>query len=265
MAAYLKRIPQAPKAGEPIGFNSGQRSRIAAAYGESLSDEIWIKITVATSLYAIAAPAEKTALPINDFLSKLHRLKELAQSIRTDFSSNSDTDTGRTLTGVRKLNAIQRKYFQLPVGTHMYPGASLDLLEHTLNAVEVVCDLVSMELSDPEFAGFTEGWLWDYWICWLTMIVKEHGHPHEASKGSDKEKPGSPISPFARFVDELQKCLPEEYRRHDPTPNAPIRHGLVSAIYRARQGMDVDCKFSDAVDISTINKVLKYSDGSLSC
>lgn len=261
MAKYRKRIPQVPKEGaEPIAFNDNQRAAIEAAYGNSLSEQIWTKIFVATGLYLNAAPSERTAIPIKDLLPRLNELKELAKSIRSDFAgdvSSNKKSTGRVLTGDKRLTAIQKQYFQRQNWTNFYPGASFDLLEHTLNAVEAVCDFMSMELSDPEYAGHSQGWLWDCWICWLTMIVKEHGLPYKARKDSDKQKPGSPISPFILFVDTLQKYIPEEFRQHGLVPNPESGSPLGTAIWRARQGNDTDCKFSDVIDIPGINEMLK--------
>ena len=88
------------------------------------------------------------------------------------------------------------------------------------------------------------------------MIVKEHGLPYEVRKDSDKQKPNSPISPFVLFVDELQKCIPNEFRRHSP-PGSERREALATAIGRAREGIDVGCKFSDVIDIPGINELLR--------
>lgn len=260
MGKYLKRIPQVPNEGaEPIAFNDSQRAAVEAAYNKSLSEQIWTKIFVATGLYLNAAPFDRTAVPIKKFLPKLDKLKELAKSLRSDFAddvSSNKKSKGRVLTGDKRLTAIQRQYFQRQNWTNFYPGASFDLLEHTLNAVDAVCDFMSVELSDPNYAGHSEGWLWNHWICWLTMIVKEHGLPYEVRKDSDKQKPNSPISPFVLFVDELQKCIPNEFRRHSP-PGSERREALATAIGRAREGMDVDCKFSDVIDIPGINELLR--------
>jgi hypothetical protein len=100
MAKYKKRIPQVPKEGaEPIAFNDSQRAAVEAAYGESLSEQIWTKIFVATGLYLNAAPSERTAVPIKKFLPRLNKLKELAKSLRTDFAedvSSNPTSEGKS-------------------------------------------------------------------------------------------------------------------------------------------------------------------------
>jgi hypothetical protein len=259
MAKYLRRVPQVPKGGEPIAISSSQRAAIEAAYGRSLSTQIWAKIIVATGLYLEAAPSERIAVPIKEFLPRLNELKELAKSIKNDFAedvSPNTKSTGHVLTGDKRLNVIKRQYFQRQNWTDFQPLAPYELLEHTLDAVGAVCDFVSMKLSDPEYAGFSEGWLWNYWICWLTMIVKEHGLPYEARNDSDKQKPDSPISPFVLFVDELQKCIPEEFRRHTP-PGSERGGPLAKAIERARKETDVDCKFSECIDIPGINELLR--------
>ncbi|MFZ0846052.1 MAG: hypothetical protein WAM62_09695 [Pseudolabrys sp.] len=260
MARYQKRIPLVPRGGEPIAFNRNQRETIEAAYGNSLSGEIWKKLIIATGLYLEAAPSERTAVPVKKFLSRLDQLKELAQSIKNDFDEDvgaKKKDKGRILKGDRRLTAIKKKYYQRQDWTEFREYAPFEILAHTLNAVDAVCDFVSNELSDPRYGGHSEGWLWSYWICCLTMIVKEHQLPYEVRKDSDKQKPTSPISPFVLFVDELQKCIPVEFRRHAPVLGTERREALATAIWRSRRGVNVDCKFSEVIDIPGINEILR--------
>jgi hypothetical protein len=57
------------------------------------------------------------------------------------------------------------------------------------------------------------------------------------------------ISPFVLLVQELQKHLSAETKR---TIRVRDVYTLAQAIYRARHGLDVECKFSDVVDVETI-------------
>jgi hypothetical protein len=71
--------------------------------------------------------------------------------------------------------------------------------------------------------------------------MKEHNLSYKVRADSDKLK--GQISPFVRLVEALQKCIPVE-ARHSTRDFA-----LAKAITRARRGSDIDCKFTDVVDL----------------
>jgi hypothetical protein len=112
------------------------------------------------------------------------------------------------------------------------------------------CRIVAeMELRSG--SGYVRGTMWARWVYWLTIIMREHELPHAARSDSDKRK--GEMSPFVLLVQELQKHLSVETQQ---TITIPKQKGVVEtlarAISRARHGMDVECKFSDVVDVETI-------------
>ena len=157
---------------------------------------------------------------------------------------NYSLETEKSLKwGFETLSAIERKYFQREESNPVFYYDSLfPLLVHTLDALTAVSDFVSYEISDPEYQGYHEGWAWEVWIWWLSIIMREHGLPYQVRK--DLRKPGQIESPFVVFVRELQKQLPTEIRRLEHSGDA-----LGQAINRARKGYNLNCRFSETVQI----------------
>jgi hypothetical protein len=111
-----------------------------------------------------------------------------------------------------------------------------------LKALDEVCEVVCDEFGEEEYPVYKHGQLWNYWVFWLTIILKEHGLPIEARKDPDKRKVEG--SPFVLFLDELQKCVPPQYRQ-----STASRDALAQGIHRARHGLDLNCKFIDVIDL----------------
>jgi hypothetical protein len=111
-----------------------------------------------------------------------------------------------------------------------------------LKALDEVCEVVCDEFGEEEYPVYKHGQLWNYWVFWLTIILKEHGLPYEARKDSDKQKAEG--SPFVLFLEELQKHIPPQCRQ-----STASRDALAQAINRARRGLDLNCKFSDVIDL----------------
>jgi hypothetical protein len=53
---------------------------------------------------------------------------------------------------------------------------------------------------------------WRLWICWLTEAIDQEGLPSSVSK--DLGSKGKINDQFTGFVWQLQRCLPEDVRRH---------------------------------------------------
>jgi hypothetical protein len=122
--------------------------------------------------------------------------------------------------------------------------ALFTLLVDVLDQLTTVSGLVAKEVSKPTHAGFRQGAAWNEWVCLLTLIMKEHGLPFEARKDVDK-KATSKVSPFVRFVAELQRQLPEEFHQFTHSLDA-----LSQAISRARQGLDLNRTFFGSVRVN---------------
>jgi hypothetical protein len=251
------RLPTIPKQGDWDPFTSAQCERIEMAYGQGpLPEEVWLKLQQATALYTAAAPLE-LALPLEQFVSKLDALREAADAVKRimppfEFPT-TQVPIDPKLSGRARLNALQKTYFQRRTfrTAPLLPFSLLELLNHSLNALDKVCEAVCDEFGEEKYPAYKHGQLWSYWVFWLTIILREHGLPYEARKDSDKRKIEG--SPFVLFLEELQQCAPPQCRQ-----STVSRDALAQAINRARRGLDLNCKFSDVIDLDIFR-----SDGNM--
>ena len=118
------------------------------------------------------------------------------------------------------------------------------LLAHAIDALSAVSAWVRYEVSHPEYQGFKEGWAWEIWIVWLTIIMKEHRLQYKVSKGT--VNPNAKISPFVKFLWALQATLPKKQRRFNQSKDA-----LAQGIWRARRNKFLEGKFEDAAPVES--------------
>jgi hypothetical protein len=245
---YLATVP---KGGEWDPLSLDQRKLVEEAYGQGpLSQVVWLKIEAATALYNSGAAVER-AVPMDEFRRKLTKLRAAAGEVNgclPEMSHRVYKSIDPQLTGIERQLAIQEKYFELDKfdPTPVFPIHVYELLSHTLAAVEDVACFAELEFGDPE-VGYFRGTMWAHWVYWLTIIMREHGLPRSARK--DKYLRMDRISPFVLLVQELQKHLSAETKR---TIRVRDVYTLAQAIYRAREGTDMECKFTDVVDVETI-------------
>jgi hypothetical protein len=240
------------KEGDWEPLTPAERKLVEEAYGQGpLSKAVWMKIQLATALYNSDAALER-AVPMDEFLRKLEKLRDAAREVNRclpEMRHRVYKTIDPQLTSIERQMAIQEKYFELDEfdPTRIFPINVYELLSHALAAVEDVASFAEMELGDPE-VGYTQGGMWDYWVYLLTVITRGHALPYKARKDSDKQK-GEMPSPFVLLVKELQKHLSAETKLtiRNREPDA-----LAQAINRARHGLDVECKFSEVVDVETM-------------
>jgi hypothetical protein len=252
MPEKKRLLATVPKGGEWDPLSLDQRKLVEEAYGQGpLSQVVWLKIEAATALYNSGAAVER-AVPMDEFRRKLTKLRAAAGEVNRclpEMSHRVYKSIDPQLTGIERQLAIQKKYFELDEfdPTPVFPIHVYELLSHTLAAVEDVASYAENEFSDPE-VGYVQGTMWARWVYWLTIIMLEYKLPYKARKDSDKQK-GEVSSPFVLLVKELQKHLPVETQQTIPKRDV---YTLAQAIYRARHGLDVECKFADVVDVETI-------------
>jgi hypothetical protein len=254
---YLATVP---KGGEWDPLTPAQRKRVEEAYGQGpLSEVVWTKIQLATALYNSGAAVER-AVPMDEFLGKLEKLRAAAREVNRylpEMSHRVYTTIDPQLTSIERQMAIQEKYFELHEfgPTPIFPINVYELLSHTLAAVADVALFTAMEFNDPE-VGYTQGWMWDYWLHLLTVITREHGLPYSARKDSDKQTGEiSQISPFVLLVKELQNHLSAETKL---TIGKREPDALAGAISRARRGKDIEVKFTDVVDLELFGNAAEW-------
>ena len=238
------RLPTLPKQGEWEPFSAEQVGQLEQAYGRELPEVVLLKVQLATALYTAAAPIEHT-ISIDDFIHRLTIVQDAAKNVMNEIPiellglNPSKKRVSSKKVGFHREIEIIEQYFALTKIKLALDWTSIfDLLAHSLTATEAVCIFAIKELVD---AGYAHNWLWNNWIGCLTIIMKEHNLPYKVRADSDKLK--GEISPFVRLVEALQRCIPVE-ARHSTRDFA-----LAKAITRARRGRDIDCKFTDVIDL----------------
>lgn len=190
------------------------------------------------------------ATSVPEFCSKLSKLQRAVNDIKQILPIKAFVGEkgpiDAKLRGPARLAAIQEKYFigALNKMDPVHPASLFYLLMHTLLAADEVCEFVRVSISDNQYPTYEHGFIWNWWIRALTIILKEHGLPYRARNDSDKQKgQKEEMSPFVRLVDKLQKCIPKSAQRSTAGP-----HALAKAVTRARQNLDSDCKFEETID-----------------
>jgi hypothetical protein len=257
MPKRIIRIGIGGATGEPVFWTKAQMQSIRDALGKQLSKQAWVDIAIATSLYQFAAPGERSALSTRNFIPRLQRLDKSLQLVRKSLSKEppeqillprkhiGDLKRHRRK-GISILNQIERRFFTLKKSN---PSHQIDvmfyLLIHAIDALSSVSAWIRYEVSHPQYQGFKEGWTWEIWVTWLTIIMKEHGLPYKVSKGT--VHPSAKISPFVNFLWELQAALPKEERRFHHSKDA-----LAQGISRARRNKFFREKFEDVVPVESL-------------
>ena len=90
-------------------------------------------------------------------------------------------------------------------------------IAHLVVYVKAACDKASDEIASGKNPGPTEWQGWQRWMLRLTDILRKEGLPTAVRKDTAKSRSGK-VSPFVFFLYELQKMIPERYRR--------AQHGL---------------------------------------
>lgn len=146
-----------------------------------------------------------------------------AKSVRGELS-NVSWSPPSTLT----LEAIFKEYFENPLLRIPNIADLFSFFEDALDAVLALSVFTQQRLNEG-YGGFPEGEWWNIWIIKLTEIARNHDLPYKVRNDTDKQKPASP-SPFAAFVYEFQKHLPENVRKSVHSVDAAAQ-----AINRARR------------------------------
>jgi hypothetical protein len=96
------------------------------------------------------------------------------------------------------------------------PGKSeeslFDAMLTTLRAFHIACNTALKQLRELQTSTSKSDNAWRLWISWLTEVIDQAGLPSSVSK--DLGSKGKTNDQFTGFVWQLQRCLPEEVRRH---------------------------------------------------
>jgi hypothetical protein len=172
-------------------------------------------------------PGIKVATRVRVVLSKFKKLEAAAKSLHSEF--NEIPDHGNF--------TPQEIYWGFFAGRRQPPRQheEFQFLAEILGALIKFSEFAKQQLQKPDsrkpnaWCTYSEGDVWSIWVNELTIIMKDSGLPYEVRKDSDKNK-NDTQSPFVMFIKELQKVLPDDFRKFTNSDYA-----LAQAISRARR------------------------------
>jgi hypothetical protein len=180
---------------------------VERACGQTFSTEVRCAVFKLTASFVDFAPFELAAEPQEEAVRRVRRLKDAASKFRL-LLSPCDTAAAR----IYADSQIDRE------------GRLGGMRAHLLDFISD-CNAALREIERPTTAMRQEGESWAKWVRGLTHVLKAAGLPTGVSKDVR-----SPTSPFTRLIRELQKCIPQELRRHTQSAEA-----LAKAISRVRR------------------------------
>jgi hypothetical protein len=209
------RIPVS--AAEPISFSNENWKSIQKAYGRDLSRPVRAYILFVTEALRAVSGVEKSAPTRKELISAtqlaLDALQRLLNKVGwpTRYGAASfDAIAERMVTAVKDFSNPEMKFFVMA------------------DSMFACCGLMLRRLEIDE--GIGEGWMWDVWVQCINRLLKDLEYPSTARKDLHKNDAVSGNSAFVLMIDELQKHIPEELRRHTHSKEA-----LAAAINRAKK------------------------------
>jgi hypothetical protein len=198
-----------------VEINEKTWRQIEAALGEDIPLPVRSELIYATRRFLFWASYDEKALSTHKAKARISEIANVGNRLLEDHTTRSDIEA--------------RLYADMLINKHLIEirtnetGTSSHLAEIGLSLVEA-CNRAIEELASER--GFQSGRQWERWIGDLTTILQNNDLPTEVRKDSDKTVK---VSPFVRFVKELQQAIPPEIRpKHSP-------FGLAEAITRARR------------------------------
>jgi len=225
MAKPTPTLNISKRIGKPIAFSDDDKLAIEAKYGHVLTVEQWEQVTEITSALTVFGGAIQNSTRVAVVLRKLEKLEAVAKSMRSEFNETSDS-------GDFSPQEIYLAYLARRRGCP--PSKEFAFFEELLGAVIKFCEYGRRGTRKPDpkqpndWCGPSKDEVWNLWVNAIAGIMKGGELPHTVRKDSEKNKNGSP-SPFVTLIRELQKRLPQEYRKFTHSDDA-----LSQGISRAR-------------------------------
>ena len=185
-----------------------RRLKLEQKIGRSIPAAAWDELIEATREYRADTDLERNTPLLSPVINRVRTLRDAAATIHIIYEK-SVSDKRRT-------------------SYHHIRAGKLRMLALASRGMMRDCDaeLGALARVEAEDSGFRVGEAWDWWIWRLTRILKKAGLPTGVRK--DTGDIGR-TSPFVLFVAELQRYLPEKFRRHTR------KKALAAAIDKARK------------------------------
>jgi hypothetical protein len=234
-----RRLPISDTLGAPLEWSptADDWHRLETACGTTLERVRRAEIERAVEQYFYDAPFEVAAPRANEFMKDLAKAAGLAKDLGKVVHSFGgagaivaqhwkryfppEEEEKRTHEGLADEGdtALFASVFDLPCK----PGRDHRDFSQVVHTIFSTLDAARREVARTDSAAFSEGDAWEHLVVDLARAFRKTGRSTTASKGVSRQ-----LSPFVRFVRELQGTFKDETLRRHPTPA-----GLSSAISSA--------------------------------
>jgi hypothetical protein len=237
-----RRLPLSDTLGAPAGWSptDADWGQLETAYGATFNSVLRAKIEEAVPEYYSWAPFEDTAPFADDFIRKFVKAKKLANELGKVVHSFGVAgpivaqhweryfpreDEEHLPEG--PADDDDRALFDRIVAMHCKRGRNHRDFSQVVHTIYSALDAALRDVARENSAAFSEGDAWEKLVIDLARAFRSSGHKATATK--DLKRPNRPLSPFVRFVKELQATFKDETLRRHPT-DAGLSRAISQAI-----------------------------------
>jgi hypothetical protein len=221
-----RRLPISGTLGAPLEWSptAADWGRLETAYGATFDSVLKAEIEGAVEQYLYDAPLEVAAPRADDFMKSLAKATRLAKDLGKVVRSFDGAgaivarhweryfprDDGEYIGGLDDDdNALAQRIIALP-SRRGRDHRDFRQVVHTFHSALAAAP---QDVNSRHSAAFSEGDAWEHLIVDLARALRKTRLRATASKD-----PNRPVSPFVRFVTELQETFKDETLRRHPTP-----------------------------------------------
>jgi hypothetical protein len=228
-----RRLPRSGTLGAPAKWNPSDADwgRLETAYGATFNNDLRAEIEEAVQEYCSWAPFEDTALFADDFIRKLIKARKLANDLGKVVHSFGVTGSMVTPHWERYFPREDEEHlpegpadeddkalFDRIVAMPCKRGRNHRDFSQVVHMIHSALDAALRDVARENSAAFSEGDTWMQLVADLARAFRSSRYKATATKNQ-----GSPLSPFVRFVKELQATFKDETLRRHPTDAALSR------------------------------------------
>ena len=186
-----------------LRLNDGEWRGIEAACGWTLSKTLRDNIIRVTQEFLTLENVQ------TDNVSDVKVLLESYDKAASRFFSAIFADaSGQSAASIHAHDLIESS----SKGTGKSEESLFDAMLTTLRAFHIACNTALKQLRELQTSTSKSDKAWRLWISWLTEVIDQAGLPSSVSK--DLGSKAKTNDQFTGFVWQLQRCLPEDVRRH---------------------------------------------------
>jgi hypothetical protein len=190
-----------------LKFTDAEWQGVEAACGWALSETLRDNILRVTQEFLSLETYQQTGGKVVDVKVVLESYDKAASRF---FNAIFDAPSGQFAASTHAHDLIELNSKRLGKSSESLFDEMLALLR----AFHIACNSALKQLRELQISSSGTDNAWRLWIRWLSELINETGLPSSGSKDVGAKSKSDDQSAFTEFVWQLQRCLPEEVRRH---------------------------------------------------